>query len=67
MIAQIDGGHIQTKEKELRSYEVLVAKCYNLVNKVEKDQHHTELLKSTCVALGKAIKQLDHSEIAFKQ
>lgn len=50
IVAQIDGGHIQPKEKDLRSYEVLVAKCYNLLNRVEKDQYHTELLKSTCVA-----------------
>jgi acid stress-induced BolA-like protein IbaG/YrbA len=50
MVAQIDGGHIQSKDKDLRSYEVLVAKCYNLENQVERDQHHTELLKSTCIA-----------------
>ena len=63
LVAQIDGGHIQPKEKDIRSYEVLVAKCYNLDNKVEKDQHHTELLKSTCVASALA----DHGETIKKQ
>ena len=63
LVAQIDGGHIQPKEKGLRSYEVLVAKCYNLENNVEKDQHHTELLKSTCVASALA----DHGETIKKQ
>ena len=63
LVAQIDGGHIQPKEKDIRSYEVLVAKCYNLENKVEKDQHHTELLKSTCVASALS----DHGETIRKQ
>jgi hypothetical protein len=63
LVAQIDGGHIQPKEKDIRSYEVLVAKCYNLENKVEKDQHHTELLKSTCVASALS----DHGETIKKQ
>ena len=63
LVAQIDGGHIQPKEQDLRSYEVLVAKCYNLENKFTKDQHHTELLKSTCVASALS----DHGETIKKQ
>ena len=52
LVAQVDGGHIQPKEQNKRSYEILAAKLYCMENLVKKDKNHTELKKSTCVASG---------------
>lgn len=52
LVAQVDGGHIQPKKQKKRSYEVLAAKFYRLDAKVQKDNHHTLLKESTCVASG---------------
>lgn len=62
LVAQVDGGHIQSKEKEVRGYEVLAAKFYDIHNRIEKDENHSEIIKSTCVA--SAI--LDHGETMKK-
>jgi len=52
LVAQIDGGHIRPKEQNICSYEVLAAKFYQLDTQAKKNNHHTLLKKSTCVASG---------------
>jgi hypothetical protein len=50
LVAQVDGGHIKSRKKDSRGYGVFAAKFYNIENRTERDENHSEIIKSTCVA-----------------
>jgi len=49
LIAQVDGGHIPTKDKDKRSFEALAAIVYRPEQIQEVDNHHRQITNKTCV------------------
>lgn len=49
LIAQVDGGHIPTKDKDKRSFEALAAIVYRPEQIQQVDNHHRQITNKTCV------------------
>ena len=63
LITVIDGGHLKSKDNDVRSFEAMIATIYRPENIRKVDNHHNELIKKISVASArsdhqKTIKQL---------
>ena len=49
LIIQVDGGHIPTQDKDIRSFEALLAIVYRPESLQQVDKHHRQIVDKTCV------------------
>ena len=49
LIVQVDGGHIPTKDKNLRSFEAISGIVYRPSSLVQVDKHHRQIKNKSCV------------------
>lgn len=62
LVLVVDGSHLNSKDKESRSFEAMIATVYRPENINRIDKHHNEITKKTCVASA-----LSDHQVTIKQ